>query len=243
MHRPLLLFACVLIAALKTSASFAQEGVDAQALFNEAKRDVESGQVELACPKFRASYEASGVVGALLSWADCEERRGHLLEARELWKKGAGIAASDPERAQYVSMRLSELEQRIAREGVTPPAPPSAPPPATKLSPAPVVAPKPKADSGEGLRLAGWIVGGIGVGGAAAFVGTAIAIATTCADWTCPEDLQPTLIANAGLGGVAGVALGLGAIFLGVGFTQGGDEPQLHIIGVGDLGIGLSLEI
>lgn len=236
----------MLMAVARTSICFAQDGADAEALFNEAKRDVEAGRLEVACPKFQRAFEGSGVTGALLSWADCEEKRGRLLEARELWRRGAVESASDPERAQFVSVRLAELDQRIAREGTTqtvPVNPPlvTAPPKPATLKPAP---PKPAPDAGAGLRLAGWIIGGMGVVSGLAFLGTAISVATECSNWTCPAEVQPTLVANAVAGGVGVVALGVGAILLGVGFARDEhDQPRLRVTGVGDLGIGLSLEI
>lgn len=105
-----------LLAGLSTAEPLrADEAVDPEALFRDGKRDLEEGRLEAACSKFASSYEASGVAGALLSWADCEEQRGHLRLAHELFSKGVIAVAGDAERRSFARERAEGLVARLPR--------------------------------------------------------------------------------------------------------------------------------
>lgn len=104
-----------LLAALAAEPAHAQSGPDPETLFRDAKRDLEEGRVAVACSKFAASYEQSGVAGALLSWADCEERLGHLRLAHELFSKGVIAVAGDVERRDFARERGRSLLGRLAK--------------------------------------------------------------------------------------------------------------------------------
>lgn len=93
----------------RASPAAAQPADDAdakgKALFDEGKRAIEAEDIEKACRKFEESYVVSGVPGALLSWADCEERRGRFATALSLWKQGEAKVVGNPERQEYVRNR------------------------------------------------------------------------------------------------------------------------------------------
>ncbi|MFO0547001.1 MAG: hypothetical protein U0271_01370 [Polyangiaceae bacterium] len=91
----------------------------AEVLFREAKADVERGDLASACPKFERSWTESHVVGALLSWADCEERRGRLVLARDLFAESVPLVDADAERTEFVRARLATLAPAIPQLVIT----------------------------------------------------------------------------------------------------------------------------
>lgn len=87
----------------------------AQALFDEAKRLVQSGDFAAACPKFRASYELDPGGGTLLNLADCHARAGRTASAWSLFKEAEVMAQRDgrPERVDYARRNVRELEAQL----------------------------------------------------------------------------------------------------------------------------------
>jgi hypothetical protein len=76
-------------------------------------------QLDLACGKFKASYQVSGIPGALLSWADCEEARGHVATAFKLWNQGAAVVIRDSERHAFVQQRIDAVSSRVPHVRIT----------------------------------------------------------------------------------------------------------------------------
>ena len=72
-----------------------------------------------ACAKFQESYRASGIAGALLNWAECEETRGHVATAFALWNDGAAKVIRDPARHKFVEQRISAITPRVPHVRVT----------------------------------------------------------------------------------------------------------------------------
>lgn len=279
----------------------------AEDLFRAAKQDVEAGRFDEACPKFEASYRVSENPGALLSWADCEEKRNKLATAMRLWEEGAAKVASDAERTRYVAERISALKPRVpslviqiapGRTNVAvkldgKPVDPAKGPifvdpgdlvlvatadgvPAETQSitakeggsqtitvlaektgpvdggPSPSPVAKAEGDDGSALKIAGFVVGGIGVAGMIAFGATAGVIVSRC-DQTgvdgdgnpldgngCPEGSQGLLVGNAVTLGVGAAGLAVGAVLLAVGYTRTDDAPVAFVPGPGDVGAGFS---
>ncbi len=272
-------FAVVVLAQtlLRPPGAVAQP-IDAEALFREAKIDVEGGRVAEACVKFQQSFELSGVAGALLNWADCEERRGRLLAASDLWSQGVAAVAKDAERSKYVAARIASLAERTPRltlivngtarsivldqQAVAAGGVPLELDPGvhqlrieweggkreevsirlrerevrelTLTSPHEVAegprrpvestrTPEPGFDYGA-LKVPGWIVGGVGLGGAIAFAATAGIVASRCEERICPPELEGVLVGNALATGIGAAGLGAGAVLLGMGYGVG-DAP------------------
>lgn len=84
-------------------------------LYEEAKVALQDKDLAKACALFDKSYSLSGSAGALLSWADCEEQRGRLAKAHELWAQGEALLARDPERAEFARTRRAALDPRLGR--------------------------------------------------------------------------------------------------------------------------------
>ncbi|MBK8938499.1 MAG: hypothetical protein IPM79_12890 [Polyangiaceae bacterium] len=218
---------------------------DAERLFHEAKAEVERGELATACPKLQLSWEQSGVIGALLSWADCEERRGNLVLARELWQRGATLVVDDPERVALVRSRVERLDAATAAaptvsgpahgvdRGKTEPLAAAPQPPVPRASPLP------RSDEPSALILGGWISAGLGAAGAIAFAATGAAVLVTCEDETCPDDYQGVLVGNAVAGVAGGVGLALGAVLLGVGYGSRPAADVKLVPGPTELGLGL----
>lgn len=89
----------------------------AEKLFQEGRAALDKGDYEAACSKLRSSFEISDALGPLLNLADCEEKRGRLVAALELWQKGAVRLAEKPrdERGPIAKQHITELEGRIPR--------------------------------------------------------------------------------------------------------------------------------
>src|SRR5688500_15771928 len=98
-------------------ADTARNPVAAQALYDEARRLVDAGKVDEACPKFKASYELEPGGGTLLNLADCYEKQGKLALAWSTFKEALVAAQRDgrSERVEYANQHIGKLEARLAR--------------------------------------------------------------------------------------------------------------------------------
>jgi hypothetical protein len=104
------------VALASPAAAQPADDADAKgkALFDEGKRAIEAEDIETACRKFEESYVVSGVPGALLSWADCEERRGRFATALSLWKQGEAKVIGNAERQEYVRNRQLAVVPKVS---------------------------------------------------------------------------------------------------------------------------------
>lgn len=107
--------ALLVAALLAPAAARAEPTPRAQELFAEGRAALDRGELDVACARFGESLALKDAVGPLLNLADCEERRGRLVRARELWKKGAAkLEATDPRR-EVASGRARALDAKLAR--------------------------------------------------------------------------------------------------------------------------------
>ena len=91
----------------------------AQALFREGRAAMDRGEPETACGLFEQSLQAYESAGALLNFADCEERRGHLVSARQYWIRGLDKLNADDERVAFAKKRLAACEAMTPHLKVT----------------------------------------------------------------------------------------------------------------------------
>jgi outer membrane protein OmpA-like peptidoglycan-associated protein len=84
----------------------------AQALFEDGRALSSQGRLELACGKLEESYRLDPAVGTLLSWADCEERRGHMATAWALWLEAASAARNAKQADREVLARGRAVRSR-----------------------------------------------------------------------------------------------------------------------------------
>ena len=125
---------------------------------------------------------------------------------------------------------------------------------APEVRPLPVSPAQPASrDSRASLRIAGWTVSSIGLAGALAFGGTAIAVRVRCnheglsgdgddlGGHGCPTGSKPLLVGNAVALGVGVAGLGVGVGLLIAGYTKRDEPSRVALVsGPGDLGLGLS---
>ncbi len=118
--RRVLMFGCVLAAALATTTAFADAPGDpkaaAQALFEEGRAAVEASRFAEACPKFAESQRLDPGLGTLLWLADCYENNGQTATAWGAFKEAAAIARLRVDARQQVAIeRAAALEAHLSR--------------------------------------------------------------------------------------------------------------------------------
>jgi hypothetical protein len=86
-----------------------------EALFQEGRRLMKSGDFAAACPKLEESLRLDPALGTLVNLASCEEQQGRTATAWQHWRAAADqIPASDKRRATAVA-RASALEKLLAK--------------------------------------------------------------------------------------------------------------------------------
>lgn len=85
----------------------------AEALFAEARDALDRGKLDVACAKLIESQRLDPAPGTLLNLADCEERRGRLLDARLRWLESIAALPQGDDRLPIAKDRLAALEQRL----------------------------------------------------------------------------------------------------------------------------------
>jgi hypothetical protein len=103
----------------------ADKGI-AEALFQDAKQRLESGDVDGACPKFQDSQRIDPALGTLLYLAICHERQGRSASA---WSEFASAASwadrSDQlQRGELARKHMAALDARLWRLTIHAPATP-----------------------------------------------------------------------------------------------------------------------
>ena len=103
----------VAILALPVAARAQQAAADA--LFDTARASMSKGDFASACEQFRASDKLDPAVGTELNLADCEEKRGHLASAWELYRTVADKLAETDERLPLARARAEALAPRVPK--------------------------------------------------------------------------------------------------------------------------------
>ncbi|MEO8920021.1 MAG: hypothetical protein ABI488_21550 [Polyangiaceae bacterium] len=114
--------AAILVA---TGRALAQEAA-ADALFDSARTAMTKGDFDRACEQFRASDKLDPAPGTELNLADCEEKRGRLASAWELFRTVEEKLSANDERLPVAHERARRLQARVPRLTLT--LAPSAPP-------------------------------------------------------------------------------------------------------------------
>jgi tetratricopeptide (TPR) repeat protein len=147
------------------------------------------GDYRGALKEFAAGYELARKPGFLLNLGQTYRKLGELREARDLYRQFLGESRTDDPARPEARKVLAELEEAIRTQSPPPPPtiespPPSAPPPAAPpaVAPPPVeAAPPPTVTASaphrprRGLRIAGVIVGVVGLGLLGGGIGSAVA--------------------------------------------------------------------
>jgi hypothetical protein len=89
------------------------ENREAEGLFQAAKASMARGDTAKACEQFGASLRLEPATGTLLNLADCEEKRGHLGVALQLFRDAQSRLPRDDFRVAFAAERVAALAARI----------------------------------------------------------------------------------------------------------------------------------
>jgi len=109
-------FAIVLAAGvtLASAAARADDTALAQSLFDDAKRLLDAGKTDQACPKFAESLRLDPTLGTRLNLARCYEVQGKTASAYAQYKDVVRTAGTDTKRAGIAKDRIAALEPTLA---------------------------------------------------------------------------------------------------------------------------------
>jgi serine/threonine-protein kinase len=94
----------------------ANDAAAAQALFNDAKRLMNAGQIAAACPKFAESQRLDPGIGTMLWLAECHAKTGRNASAWALFSEAEALArkTNDP-RAAVARDEARKLEPKLSK--------------------------------------------------------------------------------------------------------------------------------
>lgn len=93
----------------------AQPETPGETLFREGREALRRNELDLACSKFRESYQLERALGPLLNHARCEENRGKLVSARELWREAVQKSEAGSEPRKVAEEHARALEAAVPR--------------------------------------------------------------------------------------------------------------------------------
>lgn len=104
---------CVTVLLISTQV----QAQDAESLFQEGMKLVDSGKVSEGCDRLQASYKLEPGFGVLFNLADCHERIGKTSSAWTEFKQASELAkkAGQADRETKASRRAEALEPKLVR--------------------------------------------------------------------------------------------------------------------------------
>jgi hypothetical protein len=108
----LLLLSCSILATGVASAQ-GEGAAAAEVLFNQGREAMERKDYDAACQRFRESEQIDPAPGTKLNLADCEEKRGRLATAWELFRAVPRDLPESDERHGIAMARAAALEKRL----------------------------------------------------------------------------------------------------------------------------------
>ena len=101
---------------LPATNCFAQgSSAAAEALFDQARSAMDHGEYDEACAKFRESNRLDPAPGTMLNLANCEEQRGKLATAWELFRAVEDQLPAGDDRIPVARDRAAKLKPRLPR--------------------------------------------------------------------------------------------------------------------------------
>jgi hypothetical protein len=116
MRRPAILTLLICVASSSGARVARADGHDpaaAEALFRDGRAAAQRGDWETACPKLRESQRLDPAAGTVLNLADCEEHRGKVATAWQLFRQVVDSLPTSDERSPIAAKRASALEKRL----------------------------------------------------------------------------------------------------------------------------------
>ena len=116
--------AIAVVAALATQgAADSTSRQRAEKLFQDGRKYLDNGEYQLACTAFERSQEAAPAIGTQLNIALCYEKWGkHAAAYRAYLVAERAARAAKDKRSTVARQRISDLEKKVARLRVIPPA-------------------------------------------------------------------------------------------------------------------------
>ncbi len=108
----------ILFALMFAAGPAAAQGAGAAAaetLFDQGRAAMEKSDYVTACKRFRESDHLDPAPGTKLNLADCEEQRGHVATAWELFRAALQDLPDGDERSPMAKQRAAELEKRLPK--------------------------------------------------------------------------------------------------------------------------------
>lgn len=107
--------AALLLALFGEGTAFAQgdSAAAAEALFDQGRAAMQKRDYETACQRFRESERIDPAAGTKLNLADCEEKRGRIASAWELFRAALRDLPDGDERQAIAAARAAALEPRL----------------------------------------------------------------------------------------------------------------------------------
>jgi hypothetical protein len=106
----------LLLLLLGARAAHGQDSAAAaEALFEQGRAAMERRDYETACQRFRESERIDPAAGTKLNLADCEERRGRIASAWELFRAARHAVPESDERRAIAASRAAALEPRLPK--------------------------------------------------------------------------------------------------------------------------------
>ena len=105
----------VLLAAAFVPTTARAQGSAAEALFDEGQKALAAGDLETACARFRASDRIDPAPGAKANLAECEEKRGRVATAWELYRTVLEQIPPTDKWVPLVKQRLAPLAPRLPK--------------------------------------------------------------------------------------------------------------------------------
>src|SRR5882672_5018849 len=96
-----------------TAGAQSRDPAAAEALFREGRAAAQRGEWETACPKLRESQRLDPAAGTLLNLADCEQHRGKVATAWQLFRQVVESLPESDERVPLAKHRAADLEKRL----------------------------------------------------------------------------------------------------------------------------------
>lgn len=117
------LVAATLLTGAAHAADKSPDAIRAEALFDEGRRLMQSGDFGAACPKFAESQTLDPAPGTALNLATCYEKAGKLASAWAAYRsaEAASSSSKQKDRAAYAKKKVVALQPKLSRLTITVP--------------------------------------------------------------------------------------------------------------------------
>lgn len=113
-HLGTLVVSTALLLAAQAHAQ-SHDAAAAEALFDQGRAAMAKQDYQTACSKFRESQRLDPAAGTMLNLANCEEHRGKLATAWELYRGAVDKLPAGDSRIQVAKDRADALEKRLPK--------------------------------------------------------------------------------------------------------------------------------